>query len=91
MPTLDWSGKCIPTHVVQPIHPFEQWGTGDTAKLHCGNNLHWLHHAQRTSKRFDLIYLDPPFCSQANYKQQMNIDGHTHTIPGFTDVLSVDA
>ena len=93
MPTLDWSGKCMPPHVVQPIHSFEQWGTGDTEKiqLHCGNNLSWLHHAQTKSKRFDLIYLDPPFCSQANYHQQINIDGQTHTIPGFTDVLSVDA
>ena len=91
MPTLDWPGKCIPPQTVQPIHPFEQWGTGETVHLHCGNNLSWLHHAQTKPNRFDLIYLDPPFCSQANYNQQINIDGERHTIPGFTDVFSADA
>ncbi len=75
---------------IQPKH-YEQWNDEDQPHvLHCGDNLSWLAHAKTQGKRFNLIYLDPPFCSQANYTQQIKTATTTHIIDGFTDKFSVD-
>lgn len=91
MPTFTWNEKRLPT--IGEIQPksYEQWNDENQPHvLHCGDNLSWLAYAKAQGKRFDLIYLDPPFCSQANYTQQIKTATTTHVIDGFTDKFSVD-
>ncbi len=91
MPTLTWSGKALPSISPTPFPLYETSGSSPRANLYCGNNLAWLASAKEHQDRFDLIYLDPPFCSQANYTQRFTIDGTPHQEPAFGDIFSVDA
>ncbi len=90
MPTLTWSGKALPAPTRTQFSIYETSGTTPTAELYCGNNLSWLASAKELQAPFNLIYLDPPFCSQANYTQTFNIDGTSHRQPAFGDIFSVD-
>ena len=92
MPVLTWQDKHRPN-----IHPidtesFEIWGLGPPRHhLYCTNNRDWLAAAIEQKQQFDLIYMDPPFCSGANYTQVFKLDGVQHEVDGFGDIFTVDA
>ena len=91
MPTLTWHNKQYPT--LEPsIAPelYQSWGTSDDVQLYCGDNLKWLRHALQMDLTLDLIYLDPPFCSQGDYKQHFSVSGKRVAVKAFGDSLSVD-
>lgn len=92
MPTLSWICKHQPTLEATTIPLlFEAWGDSPNAELYCGDNLDWLRHRRTHQTPVNLVYLDPPFCSQADYKQHFDIDGTRITIDAFGDIFSVDA
>lgn len=92
MPTLSWNHKHHPTleNTIVPLL-FETWGDAPHAELYCGDNLEWLKHRRTQQTPVNLVYLDPPFCSQTDYKQHFNIDGTRVTVDAFGDMFSVDA
>lgn len=93
MPTLTWKDKALPTSPEKSRQPalLEQWPNPNTEhRLICTDNIEWLHHAQENGELFDLIYMDPPFCSGANYTQTITIDGIKHNVNGFGDIFTVD-
>ena len=93
MPSLTWKNKALPTSPDQSRPPtlLEKWAHPDTEhRLVCTDNIEWLHHAQENAELFDLIYMDPPFCSGANYTQTITIDGIKHNVNGFGDIFTVD-
>ena len=91
MPYLTWPGKKPPsTNRLAPPIVHEQWGPHPVHSLHCGDNLEWLQDLNSKDTKVDLIYLDPPFCSQANYEQHFDLASGRKTVSAFTDVLSVN-
>ncbi len=92
MPTISWPDKKA-ANPQQPITPpllLECWGNKLVNQLHCGDNLQWLQYLQQAGTKTDLVYLDPPFCSQANYIQHFDLVSGRHSVPAFTDVLAED-
>ena len=78
-PELRWVGKRPLTAVPDPPARLEQsFGAGRSVcdELYCGENLEVLGHLRRRFRgRVDLIYLDPPFNSQADYKRTIRLRG----------------
>jgi adenine specific DNA methylase Mod len=81
---LNWSGKSLPTEWY--AHPSKAIftngsATGDTTsqdRLICGDNLPILLDLLKTHRgRVDLIYIDPPFDSKANYVKKVRLKGST--------------
>lgn len=91
MPTLSWNSKHHPTlDITNTPLSFETWGHTPQAELYCGDNLEWLRHRRTQKAPVNLVYLDPPFCSQTDYKQHFDINGTRITVDAFGDVFSVD-
>jgi DNA modification methylase len=72
-PELRWAGKrplaAVPDRPVRLTMSFAA-RSADPDELHCGDNLEILGQLlRRYQGRVDLIYLDPPFCSRAEYKR----------------------
>lgn len=76
-PELRWAGKRPladvpeqPTRLVLSLAPT----SAEPDELHCGDNLAVLGNLlHRYRGRVDLIYLDPPFCSGAEYKRKVRL------------------
>lgn len=91
MPILTWENKHHPSPFPKQVELFETWNSASRIhQLHCTDNRTWLAGAIKQRKKFDLIYMDPPFCSNANYTQVMNINGERHEVEGFRDIFTVD-
>jgi DNA modification methylase len=76
-PELRWAGK-RPLGVVPepPVRLALSFGPRGAApdELYCGDNLEVLAHLLRSHRgQVDLIYLDPPFCSRAEYKRTIRL------------------
>jgi adenine-specific DNA-methyltransferase len=92
-PELRWAGKrplaAVPDPTVRLAMSFAPSAAPD--ELHCGDNLAVLGHLLgRYRGRVDLIYLDPPFCSRAEYKRTIRLrtgDGQRTTFehPQYSD------
>jgi DNA modification methylase len=91
MPTLIWDGK---TKLLDfPEVSWSSWSKNlSLNRLLWGDNGAIL---QALTKEFkgqvDLIYLDPPFCSDANYHQKMDVEGDVHRQLAYSDTWTVDA
>ncbi|MGB0646583.1 MAG: DNA methyltransferase [Bradymonadia bacterium] len=79
-PTLNWAAKRHPKSWVS--HPSElvlsasQCHGANEQRLICGDNLPVLVHLASTQpSTADLIYIDPPFDSKANYKKHLELKG----------------
>lgn len=74
---LRWVGKRPPGEVPeQPTRLAMSFAPShvDPDELHCGDNLVVLGQLlRRYQGRVDLIYLDPPFCSRAEYKRTIRL------------------
>ena len=92
MPVLTWQDKHRPNTQPVDTDTLEVWGLGSHRHhLYCTNNRDWLAAAIEQKQQFDLIYMDPPFCSGTNYTQVFKIDGVQHEVEGFGDIFTVDA
>lgn len=94
MPTLTWKNKSLPSQPKRAPSTtlLESWSNQEAQNSLVGtDNLTWLHEAKHKNEQFDLIYMDPPFCSGVNYVQTITIDGIKHSIDGFGDIFTVDA
>ena len=91
MPVLTWQDKHHPDIPPKKSTPVERWLSGNTIHhLYCTDNRTWLANAINEGQQFDLIYMDPPFCSGADYAQTFNINGIQHAVKGFGDIFTVD-
>lgn len=91
MPVLTWRNKQQPNTSPVEAKVIERWNANTPIQqLCCTDNCTWLANAINDGCQFDLIYMDPPFCSGANYTQVMNIDGVRHEVEGFGDIFTVD-
>jgi DNA modification methylase len=82
-------GRCAP---LRALHPLPSRG-GLTApdELYRGDNLEALGHLLgRFRGSVDLIYLDPPFCSQADYKRTIRLRSGDGRQPSFEHVQYTD-
>lgn len=80
-PMLNWRGK-RPFTMTQyyPAQLKESYGTQDNSgwfnKIFWGDNLQVMSHLLKDYRgKLDLIYIDPPFDSKANYKKMIEIKG----------------
>lgn len=76
-PELRWVGKrplaAVPDPEVRLALSFAP-ASVEPDELHCGDNLAILNQLlRRHERRVDLIYLDPPFCSRADYKRTIRL------------------
>ena len=92
MPVLTWQHKHRPSLLAEPSKALEVWNPTSTLhQVFCTDNRTWLANAINEGQQFDLIYMDPPFCSGANYTQTIAVDGIRHEVDGFGDIFTVDA
>ena len=81
-PTLDWAGK-RPFRSTQyyPAQLKETYGDevdGWRNKIYWGDNLQVMSHLLKTHRgKINLIYIDPPFDSKADYKKKIQLRGKT--------------
>lgn len=81
-PRLNWKGK-RPFESTQyyPAQLKETYGEeaeGWTNKIYWGDNLQVMSHLLKTYRgKINLIYIDPPFDSKADYKKRIELDGET--------------
>ena len=79
-PELEWKGK-RPFRSTQyyPAQLKETYGEevdGWTNKIYWGDNLQVMSHLLKTYRgKIDLIYIDPPFDSKADYKKKIELKG----------------
>ena len=79
-PMLNWKGK-RPFRSTQyyPVQLKETHGeevNGWTNKIYWGDNLQVMSHLLKTHRgKVNLIYIDPPFDSKADYKKQIGLKG----------------
>lgn len=81
-PQLRWTGKRpYRGTVYYPAQLRERYGTetdGWINKLFWGDNLQVMSHLLREYRgQVDLIYIDPPFDSKADYKKKIKLQGET--------------
>lgn len=81
-PQLQWTGKHpYKGTVYYPAQLRERYGTetdGWINKLFWGDNLQVMSHLLREYRgQVDLIYIDPPFDSKADYKRKIKLKGST--------------
>ena len=92
MPLLTWQHKHRSPLRSEPSTLLEVWNPSPHPhQVFCTDNRTWLAKAIDEGQQFDLIYMDPPFCSGANYKQTITVDGIRHEVDGFGDIFTVDA
>ena len=79
-PVLNWPGKRAVTPLV--CHPAVQLESHGEARegwrhaLYWGDNLHVMGHLlERFRSRIQLVYIDPPFGSQASYESRVELRG----------------
>jgi DNA modification methylase len=76
---LQWKNKGQPDHLPQAhLKCIEAVGTGpDPAKIFLGDNLAAMSHLIDSGHagRFQLVYIDPPFCSGSNYSRTLRLRG----------------
>ena len=75
----------------EPSKLLEIWNPSPPHQLFCVDNRTWLANALNEGEQFDLIYMDPPFCSGADLQQTITMDGIRHEVDGFRDIFTVDA
>lgn len=91
---LEWSGKSkpnldIPSTSYFPIaHKNSMNSQHQTMELFWGDNWDILLHLRAEQRKFHLIYLDPPFCSDAHYHQILKRDDISFHMLAYTDTLS---
>lgn len=90
VPNLFWNGKT--TKLDFPKINWHPWVSSATAnRLLWGENGAILQDlASEFEGKIKLIYLDPPFCSDANYHQKIDIDGLIHEQLAYSDNWNVD-
>ena len=73
---LDWKDKRIPIETrIAEMDSTAKFGTGKDFRLFHSNNIEALSHLLPSLQgKVDLIYLDPPFDSQATYHQRIDAD-----------------
>ncbi len=74
---LNWKGKNTPSSISKyPARCLEEYGSKDQHVLLWGDNFHALGYLlDNYREKIDLIYLDPPFDSQANYDRIVRLRG----------------
>jgi hypothetical protein len=83
-PELRWTGK-RPYRSTQyyPAQLRERYGDerdGWINRIYWGDNLQVMSHLMREFRgKVDLIYIDPPFDSKAEYKKNISLHGQTAT------------
>lgn len=84
-PELRWRGK-MPYNNTRffPAQKKESYGSADeslwTNKIFWGDNLQVMSHLLKKYRgKVDLIYIDPPFDSKADYKKKIELKGHKAT------------
>lgn len=95
-PELKWTNKrAYKSTMYYPAQLKESYGTTDEEgwinKIFWGDNLQVMSHMLKVYRgKIDLIYIDPPFDSKANYKKKikLKIDNKEKTI--FNDSLSFE-
>lgn len=82
-PELRWTGKRPYTSTqYYPAQLRETYGepddeTGWINKIFWGDNLQVMSHLLKNYRgKVDLIYIDPPFDSKADYKKKIEVKGH---------------
>lgn len=83
-PELRWSGKRpFKSTMYYPAQLKESYGTdvdGWMNKIFWGDNLQVMSHLLKQFRgKIDLIYIDPPFDSKADYKKKITVKGKTVT------------
>ena len=83
-PELRWTGKHpYRSTLYYPAQLKETYGTPDNEwmnKLYWGDNLQVMSHLLREYRgSIDLVYIDPPFDSKADYKKQVRLRGKSVT------------
>ena len=81
-PMLNWKGKRPFRHTqYYPAQLKETYGTeieGWHNKIYWGDNLQVMSHLLKTYRgKINLIYIDPPFDSKADYKKRIELKGKT--------------
>ena len=91
---LEWPNKAIP-NIDRPSKYYQHVVTKSpslppkkTIQLFWGDNWDILLHLRAEQQKFHLIYLDPPFCSDANYHQILKNDDTSVQILAYTDTLA---
>ena len=81
-PMLNWRGKRPFTSTqyypaqLKEVHGEEVDGWRN--KIFWGDNLQMMSHLLKEFRgRFDLVYIDPPFDSKAEYKKTISLKGHS--------------
>lgn len=79
-PMLDWNGKRPYTstqyYPAQRRESYESQSNGWVNKLYWGDNLQVMSHLLKEYRgQVDLIYIDPPFDSKADYKMKIKLRG----------------
>ena len=101
---LQWRDKGLPEKVVTASSEISEWIGGsspDPDLLYEGDNLHAMSDLLERGfeNRFQLVYLDPPFCSGRDYKKAIRLHGDapkkgplktTHQITQYTDTWDED-
>ena len=87
IPKLCWKNKHsiseIPYYPAQLRETYGQEQNGWINKIFWGDNLQVMSHMLKDYRgKIDLIYIDPPFCSQVNYKKKIKIPGIDKTESG---------
>lgn len=83
-PELNWAGKrpFTSTHYF-PAQKKESYGdavNGWMNRIYWGDNLQVMSHLLKEFRgKIDLVYIDPPFDSKADYKKNINIKGKSST------------
>lgn len=84
-PELRWRGKMPYNHTrFFPAQKKESYGSADESgwlnKIFWGDNLQVMSHMLKQYRgKVDLIYLDPPFDSKADYKKKIELKGQKAT------------
>lgn len=83
-PELRWTGKRpFKSTMYYPAQLKESYGTdvdGWMNKIFWGDNLQVMSHLLKQFRgKIDLIYIDPPFDSKADYKKKITVKGKTVT------------
>lgn len=83
-PMLDWKGKKpYKSTMYYPAQLKETYGTdsdGWINKIFWGDNLQVMSHLLKQFRgKIDLVYIDPPFDSKADYKKTIKLKGKTVT------------
>ena len=91
MPVLSWKGKT--SDIDLPEVTWHPWTSSPLSfnRLLWGDNAAALQNlAVDFTQKIHLIYLDPPFCSDANYDQKIDLNGLIHKQLAYSDSWNVD-